>query len=178
MGATANCPALLYFRCSELQKIVCILIRYCPMSKRIAKKQHHNHLGREGGRERVRGHRCTPAASRQAEERRPQKGTSVKMPIRIAFRRLISWIWFRHCRVVGPKVHLTGGNRSGLTGYWSNRTGPASEPAGIKPAITGHNSKFKFEFKKMKKSQKIPKSTTRCEESNDVKLSQKLVHLV
>ena len=46
------------------------------------------------------GNRCTPAASRQAEERRPQKGTSAKMPIRIAFRRLISWIWFRHCRLV------------------------------------------------------------------------------
>ena len=48
MGATANCPALLYFRCSELQKIVCILIRYCSMSKRIAKKQHHNHLRPQG----------------------------------------------------------------------------------------------------------------------------------
>jgi len=38
---------------------------------------------------------------------------------------------------------------------------------------TGQYSKFKFEIKKMKNSQKIPKNTSRCEESNGVKLSQK-----
>src|SRR6185437_1298369 len=43
---------------------------------------------------------------------------------------------------------------------------------------TGPNSKFKFEFKKMKKSQKNPKNISRCGESNGVKFSQKFVHLV
>jgi len=35
--------------------------------------------------------------------------------------------------------------------------------------LTGPNSKFKFEFKKMKKSQKILKNTSSCDESNGVK---------
>ena len=43
---------------------------------------------------------------------------------------------------------------------------------------TGPNSKFKFKFKKMKNSQKIPKNTSMCDESNGVKFSQKFVHLV
>ena len=43
---------------------------------------------------------------------------------------------------------------------------------------TDPNSKFKFEFKKMKNFQKIPKNTSRCDESNGVKFSQKFVHLV
>ena len=43
---------------------------------------------------------------------------------------------------------------------------------------TGPNSKFKFEFKKMKNSQKILKNTSRCDESNGVKFSQKFIHLV
>ena len=43
---------------------------------------------------------------------------------------------------------------------------------------TGPNSKFKFKFKKMKNSQKNPKNTLRCDESNGVKFSQKFVHLV
>ena len=42
----------------------------------------------------------------------------------------------------------------------------------------GPNSKFKFKFKKMKNSQKIPKNTSRCYESNGVKFSQKFIHLV
>ena len=42
---------------------------------------------------------------------------------------------------------------------------------------TGPNSKFKFEFKKMKNSQKNPKNTSRCDESNGVKFSQKFVRL-
>ena len=32
------------------------------------------------------------------------------------------------------KVNLTGGNRSGLTGYRSNRSGPVPVPAGTQPA--------------------------------------------
>ena len=73
------------------------------------------------------------------------------------------------------KVNLTGGNRSGLTGYRSNRSGPVPVWAGTKPA---QNSKFKFKFKKLKNSQKIPKNTSRCDESNGVKFSQKFIHLV
>ena len=61
------------------------------------------------------------------------------------------------------RVHLTGGNRSG---------------SGLDRYQTGPNSKFKFKFKKMKNSQKIPKNTSRCDESNGVKFSQKFVHLV
>ena len=34
----------------------------------------------------------------------------------------------------GGRVHQTGGNRSGLTDYRSNRSGPVSVWAGIKPA--------------------------------------------
>jgi hypothetical protein len=51
-------------------------------------------------------------------------------------------------------------------------------PGFTKPVGTGPNSKFKFEFKKMKKSQKNPKNTSRRDESNGVKFSQKFVHLV
>ena len=42
---------------------------------------------------------------------------------------------------------------------------------------TGPNSKFKFKFKKMKNSQKIPKNTSRYDESNGVKFFQKFVRL-
>ena len=42
---------------------------------------------------------------------------------------------------------------------------------------TGPNSKFEFEFKKMKKFQKISKNTSKCDESNGVKFSQKCVRL-
>ena len=35
-------------------------------------------------------------------------------------------------RVLRPDVHRTGGNRSSLTGYRSNRSGPVSIWAGIK----------------------------------------------
>ena len=42
----------------------------------------------------------------------------------------------------------------------------------------GPNSKFKFEFKKMKIFQKISKNTLRCDESNGVNFSQKFVYLV
>ena len=43
---------------------------------------------------------------------------------------------------------------------------------------TSSNLKFKFKFKKLKNSQKIPKNTSRCDKSNGVKISQKFVHLV
>ena len=65
----------------------------------------------------------------------------------------------------GARVNRTVGNRSGLTG-------------GSVRYETGQNSKFKFEFKKMKNSQKISKNTSRCDESNGVKFSQKFIHLV
>ena len=46
------------------------------------------------------------------------------------------------------KVNLTGGNRSGLTGYRSNRSGPVPVPAGTQPAkiqilnLNSKNEKF------------------------------------
>ena len=46
---------------------------------------------------------------------------------------------------------------------------------GTKPAQI---QKFKFEFKKMKNSKKNSKNTSRCDESNGVKFSQKFVHLI
>ena len=53
-------------------------------------------------------------------------------------------------------------------------------PTGTGPetAVTGVNSKFKVEFKKMKKSQKHPKNTSSCDESNGVKFFQIFVYLV
>ena len=50
--------------------------------------------------------------------------------------------------LVVSRVNETGGNRSGLTGYRSNRAG-----SGFGRYSTGQNSKFKFKFKKWK----IPK---------------------
>ena len=61
------------------------------------------------------------------------------------------------------RVYKTGGNRSS---------------SGLGRYQTGPNSKFKFEFKKIKNSQKISKNTLRCDEFNGVKFSQKFVHLV
>ena len=62
------------------------------------------------------------------------------------------------------RVHQTVGNRTG---------------SGLVRYEIGPNSKFKFKFKKMKNSQKkIAKNTSRCDESNGVKFSQKFVHLV
>ena len=55
---------------------------------------------------------------------------------------------------------------------------PVRPGSGLVRFETGSNSKFKFEFKKMKNSQKIPKNTSRCDEFNGVKFSQKFVHLV
>jgi len=62
------------------------------------------------------------------------------------------------CCMVRNRVHQTVGNWSGLVRY-----------------ETGPNSKFKFEFKKIKK---IPKNTSNCDESNSVKFFQIFVHLV
>ena len=55
---------------------------------------------------------------------------------------------------------------------------PVRSGFGLGRYQTGPNSKFKFEFKKMKNSLKIPKNTSRCDESNGVKFFQKFVHLV
>ena len=55
---------------------------------------------------------------------------------------------------------------------------PVRSGSGLDRYQTGPNSKFKFKFKKMKNSQKIPKNTSRCDEFNGGKFSQKFVHLV
>ena len=50
------------------------------------------------------------------------------------------------------RVNLTGGNRSGLTGYRSNRSGPVPVPAGTQPAkiqilnLNSKNEKFSKNF--------------------------------
>ena len=63
---------------------------------------------------------------------------------------------------------------------WFNRlpVNPVRHDSGLDRYQTGPNSKFKFKFKKMKNSQKIPKNTSRCDESNGVNFFQKFVHLV
>ena len=43
---------------------------------------------------------------------------------------------------------------------------------------TGPNLKFKFEFQKIKKFQKIPKNTSSCDNFNGVKFYQIFIHLV
>ena len=73
------------------------------------------------------------------------------------------------------KVHQTVDNRSGLTGYRSNRSGPVLVWSGLKP---DQIQNLNLNSKKMKNSQKIPKNTSRCDESNGVKFSQKFVHLI
>ena len=55
---------------------------------------------------------------------------------------------------------------------------PVRTGSGLVRYETGQNSKCKFELKKMKNFQKISKTTSRCDESNGVKFSQKSVHLV
>ena len=68
-------------------------------------------------------------------------------------------------------VNQTGGNRSGLTGYRSNRSGPVPVSAGTQPAKI-QNSNLNSKNEKFPK--KIPKNTSRCDESNSVKFSQKI----
>ena len=89
-----------------------------------------------------------------------------------------SWLFVRKSSCLAPwkisvtdvtaMVNQTGGNRSGLTGFGF----------GLGRYQTGPNLKFKFELKKMKISKKILKNTSRCDESNGVKFSQKFIHLV
>jgi len=67
------------------------------------------------------------------------------------------------------RVNQTVGNR-----YRSNRSAPVPVWSGMKPVQIQN---LNLNSNKMKKFQKIPKNTTRCEEYNDVKLSQKFVHL-
>ena len=76
---------------------------------------------------------------------------------------------------MATRVHQTVSNRSDLTGYRSNRSGPIPVWSGMKPVQIQN---FNFNFKKMKNSQKILKNTSRCDESNGVKFSPKFVHLV
>ena len=51
-------------------------------------------------------------------------------------------------QAAASRVNLTGGNRSGLTGYRSNRSGPVPVPAGTQPAkiqilnLNSKNEKF------------------------------------
>ena len=71
----------------------------------------------------------------------------------------------------GGREHATRPWFTKPLGHRSNRSGPV-------PVQTGLKSKFKFEFKKMENSQKIPKNTSRCDECNGVKFSQKFIHLV
>ena len=54
---------------------------------------------------------------------------------------------------------------------------PARSGSGLGRYQIGPNSKFKFKLKKMKNSQKNPKNTSRCDESNGIKFSQKFVRL-
>jgi len=63
------------------------------------------------------------------------------------------------------RVNQTGGNRSG------NRSGPVSVLASTEPAQI-QNSNLNL------KNKKNSKNTSRCDESNGVKFSQKFVHLV
>jgi len=72
---------------------------------------------------------------------------------------------------VVPRVHQTGGNRSGLTDYRSNRSGPVSVWAGIKPAqIQNSNLNLKNE-KFLKKILKILQGATNIMVSNFLKKS-------
>ena len=55
---------------------------------------------------------------------------------------------------------------------------PVRSGSGLGWYQIGSNSKFKFKFKKWNILKKIPKNTSRCDESNGIKFSQKFVHLV
>ena len=61
---------------------------------------------------------------------------------------------------------------------WCRQGSPNRPGSGLDRYQTGPNSKFKFKFKKMKNSQKVPKNTSWCDESNGVKFSKKFIHLV
>ena len=69
---------------------------------------------------------------------------------------------------------LTGGSRSGLTGDRPNRSGPILVRTGTEPAqIQNSNLNSKNEI-----FLKISKNTSKCDEFNGVKFSQKFIHLV
>jgi len=55
---------------------------------------------------------------------------------------------------------------------------PIRTGSGLGRFQTGPNLKFKFEFKKMKNSQKNSKNTSSCDKSNGVNFFQIFVHLV
>ena len=74
----------------------------------------------------------------------------------------------------GAHAHTGAVDDQGLQNRWE----PVRPGFGLGRYQTGPNSKFKFELKKIKNSQKFPKNTSRCDESNGVKFSQKFVHLV
>ena len=69
-----------------------------------------------------------------------------------------SWIGTptaRETAIYTSRVYKTGGNRSGLTGYRSNRSGPVPVWAGTKPAqiqnlnLNSKNEKFPKKFLKI-----------------------------
>ena len=69
-----------------------------------------------------------------------------------------------------PGIHIVMHSvfflKSGVTQGSPYRWEPVRSGSGLGRYQTGPNSKFKFEFKKMKNSQKIPKNTSRCDKSN------------
>ena len=71
------------------------------------------------------------------------------------------------------RVKNTDRNRFGLLPVKPVRAG-----CGSGRFQTGLNSNFKFKFQKIKNSQKIPKNTSSCDESNGVNFFQIFVHLV
>jgi hypothetical protein len=76
----------------------------------------------------------------------------------LLFKRLVSIIApvnLPRCEEAVNRVYRTHGNRF--------------LPSGPVPVPTSPNSKIEFEFKKMKKSHKFLKNTSRCVESNGVK---------
>ena len=73
-------------------------------------------------------------------------------------------------RVMG-RVYKTGGNRSGLTGYRSNRSGPVPVWAGIKPAQIQNLNLNSKKWKIPKKFLKILQGATNLIVSNFLKNS-------
>ena len=74
-------------------------------------------------------------------------------------------------------------NKTYLENRWSQPgftkpVKPVRPGSGLGRYQTGPNSKFKFESKNEKFLKKISKNTSRCDESNGVKFSQKFVYLV
>ena len=69
------------------------------------------------------------------------------------------------------RIHLTGGNRSGLTGYRSNRSGPVPVWAGTKPVQIQNLNLNSKKWKILKKFLKILQGTTNLMVSNFLKNS-------